>query len=210
MKPYYSENGITIYHGDCREVLSTLGRFDLLLTDPPYGIGIAGMTMGNQTNHKSAEWDNQAVPSWVLDSAKAHADKSIIWGGNYYSNEPSGSWLVWDKETAGVTSFADAELAWTNLGGAVRMFRHLWSGPYMKQKERRIHPTQKPLALMRWCLSRAPNAQTILDPFMGSGTTLVAAQIEGKQATGIELNEAYCEATAKRLSQQVFDFAEAQ
>ena len=207
LEPYYDDGGgRVIYHGDCADILPELGRFDLLLTDPPYGIGLAKMRMGNQTSHKTATWDEQAIPESLLAAAKGTSEKAIIWGGNYYSNEPSGSWLVWDKETAGVTSFADAELAWTNLGKATRLFRHLWSGPYMKVKEHRVHPTQKPLPLMRWCLSLVPDAKTILDPFMGSGTTLLAAKLEGRSAVGIEIDEAYCEIAANRLRQNVFDF----
>ena len=202
-EPYYDRDGITIYNADCRQVLPFLGRFDLLLTDPPYGIGIAKMNMGNQQDHKTADWDDNAISDWLIAASRETASKAIIWGGNYYRNEPSGSWLVWDKETAGVTSFADAELAWTNLGKAIRLYRHLWSGPYMKTKENRVHPTQKPLALMRWCVSLVPDAETIFDPFMGSGTTLVAAKLEGRKAVGIEINERYAESAAKRLEQGV-------
>jgi len=112
---------------------------------------------------------------------------------------------VWDKEING--EFADCELAWTNLSKPVRKFKWRWNGMLQEQmgdkKEARVHPTQKPLALMRWCLSLVPDAKTVLDPFMGSGTTLVASRLEGRQAVGIEINEKYCEAAAKRLEQGV-------
>ena len=112
---------------------------------------------------------------------------------------------MWDKDN-GQNTFADCELAWTNLPKAVRKFKWRWQGMLQEKggrdKEHRVHPTQKPLALMRWCLSLVPDAETVLDPFAGSGTTLVAARLEGRKAIGIEINERYCEAAANRLAQR--------
>ena len=221
-EPYYDRDGITIYNADCRKVLPFLDRFDLLLTDPPYGIGEArrnhqsrGHHAGRKVRTKSpgppgtdwgkADWDDAPPPHWFLEAAQEVADTSILWGGNYYGLPAASCWLVWDKDN-GANDFADCELAWTNMDRAVRKFRWRWSGMIQEQQDKskadvRVHPTQKPLALMRWCLSLVPGAETVLDPFMGSGTTLVAAKLEGRRALGIEISEKYCEAAANRLSQ---------
>jgi DNA modification methylase len=120
-------------------------------------------------------------------------------------------WLIWDKRNDG-TSFADCELAWTNQRSAARIFRWRWNGMCQEHggrfKEQRLHPTIKPLALMKWCIGFFPETRSVLDPFMGSGTTLVAAKSLGCKAIGIEMNEKYCEVAAQRLSQEVFDFSE--
>jgi len=225
MSPYFERDGITIYNADCRQVLPFLGTFDLLLTDPPYGIGESvkankraadgsergkrgTSTMGVPNTkpkfYESSEWDRKAPPRWFFDSVNEVAGTSIIWGVNYYGLAASSCWLVWDKKNEG-TDFADCELAWTNMPKAVRKFSWRWNGMLQEKsgrdKETRVHPTQKPLPLMRWCLGLVRDAETILDPFMGSGTTLVAAKLEGRQAVGIEINEKYCEAAAKRLEQ---------
>jgi DNA modification methylase len=209
-KPYYDCDGITIYNADCRQVLPFLPKFDLLLTDPPYGIGEARndnesrSCLARSKNYGKADWDDAPPARWFIESAKETANLQILWGGNYYGLEPSSCWLVWDKDN-GVNDFADCELAWTNLQKAVRKFKWKWQGMLQEKmgdkKENRVHPTQKPLALMRWCLSLVPDSQTVLDPFMGSGTTLVAAKMEGRSAVGIEINESYCESAAKRLQQ---------
>jgi DNA modification methylase len=214
-EPYYSSGGITIYNADCKKVLPFLGRFDLLLTDPPYGIGADRNLRANKQYGKAFVpskdygavcWDNSPPPTWLLDAARNSVGEAIVWGGNYYESPPSSCWLVWDKEN-GENRYADCELAWTTLKKAVRKFKWKWHGMLQEnmgdKKEHRCHPTQKPLALMRWCLSLVPDATTILDPFMGSGTTLLAAKLEGRQAVGIELSEEYCEAAANRLSQGV-------
>lgn len=210
--PFYSSGGITIYNADCRKVLPWLESFDLLLTDPPYGIDESskkqktrqGHGLANQRDYGEYAWDKEPPPRWFLDAAQDAAKVAILWGGNYYGLPASSCWLVWDKDN-GETDFADCELAWTNMTRAVRKFKWKWQGMLQEQmgdkKEHRVHPTQKPMALMRWCLSLVPEAKTVLDPFMGSGTTLVAAKLEGRKAVGIEINERYCEAAAKRLSQ---------
>jgi site-specific DNA-methyltransferase (adenine-specific)/modification methylase len=108
--------------------------------------------------------------------------------------------LVWDKKND-PTTFADCELAWTNIPGAVRVFRWLWSGPYQQKREDRFHPTQKPLALLEWCLGFVPNAHTILDPFMGSGTTLVACAKLGRAGIGIEIDPGYFDIACRRVEE---------
>ena len=208
VKPYYQDASCTIYCGDCREILPSLEKVDLLLTDPPYGIGYGGKKNsvgGSEGRHKAGwktwvtDWDEMPVAADVLDLARNMAQAQVIWGGNYFQLPPSQGWLVWDKGQREFT-LADAELAWTNRDKAIRVMTFtrgaaLGEGP-------RIHPTQKPLALMRWCLSLVPDAETILDPFAGSCTTGVAAKLEGRKSVLIEMNESYCEAGAKRLSQR--------
>ena len=202
-EPYYDDGkGIVIYNGRCEEVLPLLGKFDLLLTDPPYGIGVGKMTLGSGQSSKrkrerfdKEDWDAEK-PN--IASLTTMAVCSCIWGGNYFSDvlPPTNDWLVWHKDNDNL-SFSEAEFAWTNFGKQSRVLRHHWG------REKKQHPTQKPLVVIRWCLGFAPNSKTILDPFMGSGTTLLAAKLEGRQAVGIELSEKYCEIAANRLSQGV-------
>lgn len=207
MEPYYDVDGITIYCGDCREVLPKLGKFDLLLTDPPYGIGAGSMNFGmwRTSRMEKGDWDSSPPSSEVFTEMLAASDRQIIWGGNFYQLPPSRMYLVWDKG-AGFRGrdFAECEQAWCSWDGNARIYSRdpLARGDYRNK----VHPTQKPLALMQWCLSLVPDAQTVLDPFMGSGTTLVAARLEGRKAVGIELSEKYCESAVKRLSQGVLDF----
>jgi len=210
MKPYYESGGSTIYHGEAEQVLPFVGPFDLVLTDPPYGIGEANGKNKTRTNaavatdYGVATWDDKPIPQWLLDMALSKGRWGIIFGGNYYTLPPSSCWLVWDKDNTG--DFADCELAWTNLQKAVRKLRWRWNGMLQEHggihKEARWHPTQKPVEVMKWALSHAPEGtRTVLDPFMGSGTTLVAAKELGLSALGIEREERYCEAAVKRLAQ---------
>jgi DNA modification methylase len=182
--------------GDCRDVLPTLGKVDAVVTDPPYGIGMDGGKVG-RAEYEKLDWDSEAADVRFILDAELPA---IIWGGNYFALPAQSKWLVWDKRND-PTTFADCELAWTNLGGAVRQFRWLWSGPYQQEREERWHPTQKPLALMRWCMTQVPDAQTILDPFMGSGTTGVAAVQMGRDFIGIEREERYFDIACRRIEE---------
>lgn len=207
MKLYYESGGIVIYHADCRDVLPSLPKFDLVLTDPPYGLGENARRVASRVklaavrDYGEFDWDSEPASRELIDATIASGERAIIWGGNYFHVPPSRGWLVWDKQNSG--DFADCELAWTNLETAVRIFRHRWNG-MLRASERvpRVHPTQKPVALMKWCLGFCPEAKTVIDPFTGSGSTLRAAKDLGLQATGIEISEAYCEIAAKRLSQQ--------
>lgn len=214
MKPYYDHAGIVIYHGDCRNVLPKLA-FDCVVTDPPYGIA-------HPTDYKSRGRDAMAQcrdyvpvygddkpfdPSFLLDWP------CILWGGNYYASKlpDSSGWLVWDKLRPDALDQSRAELAWSNFVKGCRVFPFLWHGMIRASDEALQHPTQKPVALMKWCIQQpwTPHG-VICDPFMGAGSTLVAAKDLGRQAIGIEIEERYCEIAAKRLSQEVFDFSGAQ
>ncbi len=231
MKPYYEAARIVIYHGDCRELLADESvRADLLLTDPPYGIGVSRKTFGaGRVNNGSgirqrsrrvckpkkfpkSDWDDHPAPTDLINLARSRARWAVIWGGNYFELPPSMRWLVWDKRNDGNT-FSDCELAWTSERKCVRIFRHMWNGMLQehngKLKEPKLHPSMKPLPLMKWCISLFPEAKSVLDPWMGSGTTLVAAKNAGLSAIGCELDEHYCEVAAERLSQEVFDFWDA-
>ncbi len=212
MVPYYEKDEIVIYHGDCREILPMLEPVDLVLTDPPYGIGeAAGRNksrglLAPSKDYGDARWDDTRIDVHLANQVLS-AGTTVIWfGGNYYELDATSCWLIWDKDN-GETDFADCEMAWTNMPKAVRLFRWRWSGMLqgdMKAKEFRYHPTQKPVPVMRWCIEQAPvTAKTILDPFMGSGTTLRAAKDLGRKAIGIEIEERYCEIAANRLAQEV-------
>ena len=202
VKPYYDDGrGIVIYHGDCREILPLLESVDLLLTDPPYGIGFASRPTNYQRMNgmKASGWDDFKIDSTTLLSARNLARFQIIWGGNYYQLPLCRCWLVWTKPDSPPT-MGSVEMAWTNID---RPARHIDRSISATNAERVGHPTQKPLDVMAWCISLAPNSDTILDPFMGSGTTLRAAKDLGRKAIGIEIEEKYCEIAVRRLAQEV-------
>jgi len=206
--PYYQDDAVTIYHADCREILPQLGRFDLLLTDPPYGIDYAA---GESTQQGIQKFQRVKDDDKPFDASEflIHGD-AILWGANNYAHSlpiRTGQLYCWDKVCRNglKVRIAECEYAWHMNGTKPRVFRHLWSGAYRASEAdcRSLHPTQKPIALMRWCLSLVSDAETILDPFAGSCTTGVAAKLEGRKATLIELEERYCEIGANRLSQGV-------
>lgn len=192
--PYYTDEFVTIYHDDCREVVPRLST-DVLLTDPPYGIGLAA----NPFRQKFArsDWDAAPPDDAVLKSFIAANEQSIVWGGNYFGLPAHQRFLVWDKVQPENFSSAMCEIAWTNLSGPAKLFKKRVVG-YEK-----FHPTQKPVELMRWCLTFTEGV--VVDPFMGSGTTLRAAKDLGRKAIGIELEERYCEIAAQRCAQDVLD-----
>lgn len=212
--PYYADSAVTIYLGDSRQLLAAgIGAdADAVITDPPYGIGY------------SPAKDNGKVPKTFIGKNIVVGDDKpfdpafllswptvVLFGANHYAHRlpPSSEWVCWDKRD-GMDSndFADCELIWTSRPGTARVWRHRWSG-YNRASEhhvRRVHPTQKPVALMRWLISRysAPG-DCVLDPFMGSGTTLRAAKDCGRKAIGIEIDERYCEIAVRRLAQEVLE-----
>ena len=187
------------------EVMPLVGKVDAVLTDPPYGIGVSsrmskqsgtqyGKAAAKKSEYDYKEWDNKTPDLSFLPNVP-----SIIWGGNYFELHASPCWLVWDKQN-GANDFADCELAWTNLDKAVRRIYWRWNGMIRKGDDVRAHPTQKPVGVMQWCINHLPtDTQTILDPFMGSGTTLVACAKMGRKGIGIELDEDYFEIACKRV-----------
>lgn len=199
LTPFYEEPGAIIYCGDCRKIAPLLPDFDLLLTDPPYGLGdrLQGGTWGKSFEENYRRWDVAAPPEWALQMLMSKARWQILWGGNYHGLPQSRGWLVWNKPERGLT-MADAELAWTNLDKNIRTFDST-----RNPDGKRVHPTQKPVELMSWCFNQVPEVKTVLDPYMGSGTTLVAAKLRGIKAVGIEMNEAYCKMAVARLAQGV-------
>lgn len=213
LKPYYDQDGITLYLGDCRLVLPQLDvKVDLVLTDPPYGIAdkwVGGFSdkhgWGNALQEQETRngWDVAPPDKETLDMLRAISDKQIIWGGNYFLLPLSRCWLIWSKPERGFT-LAEAELAWTNIDNVVRVYDGNRNDPNKQ------HPTQKPVGLMKWCLNQSwsKDCQTILDPFLGSGTTALAAKILGRRCIGIEIEERYLEISVKRLAQSVMKLEE--
>ncbi len=205
----------TLYLGDCRDILPTLGKVDAVVTDPPYGIGESAgkaktRTSGPSSKLRNAQiyhqdygddtWDDEPIAAELMAEIREKGKWQIIFGGNYYALPPTKCWLVWDKLN-GATDFADCELAWTNLSKAVRRITYLWNGCMRANGETRDgHPTQKPLGVMKWCIGHLPdNALTILDPFMGSGTTGVAAVQMGRDFIGIEREPKHFDIACKRI-----------
>ena len=200
-----------LIQGDCREVMAVLPPVDLLLTDPPFGIkqdkgfgGFGGFGKPITRREYQGNWDNDRPPPETVESMCALADRHIIWGGQFFADllPAQGKWLFWDKCMT-MPTFGDGELAWTSLdGNAVKQFTYNGNGLQAREKNRQ-HPTQKPIALMEWCLGFLPDARTILDPFMGSGTTLVACQRLGRQGIGIELDADYYAIACRRVQDVV-------
>lgn len=195
--------------GDCAEVMASWPecfRVDALVTDPPYGIGEAAgkaKTRGKLAkaiDYGNDDWDASPVTPEVMAQMRNLARWQIIFGGNYYDCPASKCWLVWDKVN-GDNDFADCELAWTNLPKAVRQIRYMWNGMLReKGAQRGDHPTQKPVEVMKWAIGHLPApSETIFDPFMGSGTTGVAAVMMGRSFIGIEREPKYFEAACRRI-----------
>lgn len=197
-----------LYLGDCLEILPTLPKVDAVITDPPYGIGYihsGGKTKGvaGPSRHAGVAItgdDRPFNPSVLLDF-----ENVILWGADHYSGSLpiTGRWLIWDKR-CGVTperDQADCEIAWHSKKGVSRMFRHVWDG-MIKDSEKgepRVHPTQKPIILMQWCIEQSMTAGVVFDPFMGSGTTGVACANLGRKFIGIEIEPKYFDIACERI-----------
>ena len=199
--PYYRDDSVVIFNADCKEIVPHIPKAELLLTDPPYGMGDLLHRPGSGQWQKlyrdgAPEWDREA-PQYLADFV-AIAEKSIVWGGQFFRLPLARGWLVWNKILRNWSS-SECELAWTNLPQPVRAFDYSHG---QLANEGKQHPTQKPEPLMKWCIGLAGDVQTILDPFMGSGTTLVAAKQLGRFAVGIEREERYCEISARRMQQE--------
>lgn len=193
----------TLYLGDCMDILPTLGKVDAVITDPPYGMKRDGKPMSTSSHggHKGYEflgWDQEVPDRRVFEEIFRLSDVQVIWGGNFFTNylPPSMGWLFWDKGQRIAQS--DGELAFTNMQKALRVFT---LNRASIAQDGAVHPTQKPLALMKWCIDQAGSPDTILDPFMGSGTTGVAAIQMGRKFIGIEREPKYFEIACRRIEQ---------
>lgn len=191
----------TLYCGDCREILPKLEKVDAVVTDPPYGIGKDGQakSTGKHGGRKAYEflgWDGERPDPAVFAAILDAAPKLAIWGGNYFADllPPTGKWLVWDKGQR--INQSDGELAWTSLPGALRICT---MNRVELMKDGAVHPTQKPVNLMAWTLRQIGEAELILDPFMGSGTTGVAAVQMGRKFIGIEREQKYFDIACERI-----------
>jgi site-specific DNA-methyltransferase (adenine-specific)/modification methylase len=198
----------TLYLGDCREILPELGKVDAVVTDPPYGIGEAAGANKSRSNiavakdYGNASWDDQPIDGSLLRLVMLAGRWNIIFGGNYYPLPQTRCWLIWDKLN-GESDFADCEMAWTNLPKAVRRIRYMWNGMLKTPGETRgDHPTQKPVGVMSWCLQQLPDGtKSVIDPFMGSGTTGVACAKAGMRFIGIEREPQYFAAACRRIEE---------
>lgn len=206
----------TLYHGDCLEILPTLPKVDAVITDPPYGIGMKwkgvkrngrriGLAVSDKTLQRQPEWNDIHGDDKPFDPKPWIMHKYVIlWGGNNYDGLPrSRGWLVWDKRRDSTPDdHGDAELAWTNIDNVIRVHRQVWRGIVREGEEnvangRKYHQTQKPVALMRWCIGMTHG--TVLDPFMGSGTTGVACAQLGRKFIGIEIERKYFDIACERI-----------
>ena len=207
---------IEILNIDCMEYMATQkdGAFDLATVDPPYGIGICGGKIGGgicaeATIYKKFHGEDKSSPEveYFLELQRISKNQ-IIWGAYHFMDKiakGSPCWIVWDKEN-GANNFADCELAWTSFKTAVRKFRFQWQGMLqgdMKNKETRIHPTQKPVKLYQWLLTNyAKPGQRILDTHLGSGSSAIAAHYFGCDFVGCELDPYYYKAAKDRFDRE--------
>jgi DNA modification methylase len=195
-----------LYRGDCLEVLPTLPKVDAVITDPPYGIGASSKSFINGTSKTQKDyyadvcWDTAPPPRELIDAVVAKGEVAIVCGGNYFHLPPTRCFLIWDKTIHG-NSYADCELAWTNQAANARIKALNMVAANM---DGRVHPTQKPLGLMVWCIAQCRNEpRQILDPFMGSGTTGVAAMQMGLGFIGIEREPKYFDIACRRIEQAI-------
>jgi DNA modification methylase len=191
----------TLYLGDCLEIMPTLGPVDAVVTDPPYGLGKDGQKLttgghGGRKAHEFKGWDACRPSRDLFDALRAASTDQVIWGGNYFADmlPATGKWLVWDKGQR--ISQSDGELAYTSRPGALRIFTQNRVALLIEGAQ---HPTQKPIEIMVWSVQQLPDARTILDPFMGSGTTGVACAKLGRSFIGIEIDEGYFNIACERI-----------
>jgi DNA modification methylase len=199
----------TLYLGDCLEVMPTLEKVDACLTDPPYGVrqaggfsGAGGFSKPVARREYEGQWDDSRPSQEIFKLMLTVSQNQIIWGGNYFTDllPQSSRWLWWDKCQT-MPTYSDGELAWTSLSG-VSTKKIIYNNNGLQAKEKgRVHPTQKPIEVMKWCLGFLPDSETILDPFMGSGTTGVACVKLGRKFIGIELDEKYFDIACKRIEE---------
>ena len=204
----------SVLKADCMAVMSKLAdkSYDLAICDPPYGIGEDGEknhSRGNAappTLYTPKAWDREIPTAEYFSELRRVSKNQIIWGGNYFPLPPTSCWVVWDKEN-GDNDFADCELAWTSFKTAVRKFRFRWAGMLqgnMAEKEKRIHPTQKPVSLYRWLLTKyAKPGQRILDTHMGSGSSVIAAVQERYEMLACEKDDEYFATAVERIGREL-------
>ena len=198
----------TLYLGDCMDILPTLAKVDAVITDPPYGINENSKKVASRgklaapKDYGDFDWDKAPPPDALIELIRTKGQHQAFFGGNYFTLPPTSCWLVWDKLN-GDNDFADCELCWTNWPKAVRRLQWRWNGMIRQGNEERYHPTQKPLEVMKWVIELCPKADTILDPFMGSGTTGVAAIQLGRKFIGIEREPKYFDIACQRIEQAV-------
>ena len=191
---------IELLNCDCMAYMATVPDkyFDLAIVDPPYGIGMDGNNNWSGSKHEAKDWDNDAPSIEYFNELMRISKNQIVWGANHFiSRMPFDSkcWLIWDKKNDGF-SFADGEMAWTSFDTAVRFFRYHRG----QQTDKRIHPTQKPVALYEWLLTNyAKKGQRILDTHLGSGSSAIAAHYFGVDFVGCELDKDYFEAAKARF-----------
>jgi len=197
-----------LWHGDCREVLPLLPKFDAVITDPPYGMALdtdySGIDRGRGKEYDRVIGDDEPFdPRFLLPLAQVH----VIWGAQYFAQKlpENGGWLVFNKRGDGKPSqicFGDCELAWSSIHRqSVRMWSQVWHGPARWHYEGAYHPTQKSIGLMEWCIEQAGKPRTVFDPYMGSGTTGVACARMGLHFTGIERERKYFDIAVRRIEQ---------
>lgn len=209
-KPYYESEKAVLYCGDCLEILPHLEGVDAVVTDPPYGIG-----WKPRVNNTGSPWidDRPFNPEPFLEVGNEH----VFWGANYFAGllPTSSGWLCWVKRPLGSDfsrderTYSTIELAWSDCINGGRYFAHCWDGGKRAgdaSNRTFCHPAQKPVELMKWCLGFI-NAQTILDPFMGSGTTGVACMKLGRKFIGVEIELSYCEIAKRRIIEAEGQFA---
>ena len=200
----------TLHLGDCREFLQTI-KADAIVSDPPYGKsyqrGAHRSRGGARGRHRNGLASSEPIIGDDVPFDPAHLlgfDEVLIWGSDYYSQRlPSGRWLAWNKlgDLEPWDDFSDVEFAWLNKPGAARIFSHLWKGLCQKGSgTRRYHPTQKPVELMEWCLGFV-EGRTVLDPYMGSGTTGVACVKLGRPFIGSEISHKYFDIACHRIDE---------
>lgn len=206
-------SNIKIYNEDCLQAMNVMAdkQFDLAIVDPPYGIDINNQSQGKgggvarKIDYAKKEWDKTAPEIIYFNELRRVSKNQIVWGANHFISKipiDSSCWIVWDKDN-GETDFADCELAWTSFKTAVRRFKWTWAGmrqQNMKDKEVRIHPTQKPVALYEWMLMNyAKEGDLILDTHLGSGSIAIACYKAGYDLTAYEVDKDYYVAACKRL-----------
>jgi DNA modification methylase len=220
MKPYFEDNDVQIYLGDCREILPQLGQVDLVLTDPPYGKqwarGVNAIGVVKDINEKleNVSWDKERPSQDCFSKCLEISKNQIIFGGNYFTDYlyPSNCWIIWDKlgdfKRGEQIPFGDVELAWTSFKRTCKKYTLRVQGFVNDSQDIRVHPTQKPTEVIQMILQDfSLPTDIILDPFMGSGTTLRASKNIGRKAIGIEIEERYCEIAVKRMAQTVMNLS---